>query len=183
MTHIQFQVILRPTVCRPVFLLPDQTFDSYFLISRCGTHSPISPMNRVIQTEVEVTLRPAVSRPVRRPSGTCDQFYFLLKILLRQLRFCNFVAPSPTRGRVRNLLVQLLLGLARAVTLGSKSHRTHGRILLSYLWSPIQRLFSLYSPSTNSTENTSSNNCSIVACCIAITYQWLFFWFNNPCFE
>jgi hypothetical protein len=44
-----------------------------------------------------------------------------------------FVAPSLTRGRVCNLLVQLLLGLARAVTLGSKSHRTHGHILLSHL--------------------------------------------------
>jgi hypothetical protein len=35
------------------------------------------------------------------------------------------------RGRVYNLLVQFLLGLARAVTLGSKSRRTHGHILLS----------------------------------------------------
>jgi hypothetical protein len=46
---------------------------------------------------------------------------------------CNFVAPSQTRGLVCNLLVQLLLGLVRAVTLGSKSGRTHGHILLS-LW-------------------------------------------------
>jgi hypothetical protein len=30
--------------------------------------------------------------------------------------------------------VQLLLGLARAVTLGPKSRRTHGHILLSHLW-------------------------------------------------
>jgi hypothetical protein len=51
----------------------------------------------------------------------------------RQLSVCYFVAPSLTRGQVCNLLVQLLLGLARAVTLGSKSRRTHGHILLSHL--------------------------------------------------
>jgi hypothetical protein len=81
-----------------------------------------------------------VSRPVslgvRRPSGTRDQFYFHLEIFFRQLRFCNFVAPSLTRRYVCNLLVQLLLGLARAVTLGSKSRRTHGHILLSHLRLP-----------------------------------------------
>jgi hypothetical protein len=58
--------------------------------------------------EVEVTLRPTVSRPVsldaRRPSGTRDRFFFLLEISFRQLRVCNFVAPSLTRKRVCNLL-------------------------------------------------------------------------------
>jgi hypothetical protein len=93
--------------------------------------------------EVEVNLRPTVSRPVcpgeRRPSGTRDQFFFLLEISFRQLRLCYFVAPSLTRGRVCNLLVQLLLGLAREVTLGSKSRRTHGHILLSHLRLPQPR--------------------------------------------
>jgi hypothetical protein len=91
-------------------------------------------------SEVEVKLQPTVSRPVclgvRRPSGTRDQFYFLLEIFFRQLQFCNFVLPSLTRGRVCNLLVQLLLGLARAATLGSKSSRTHGHILLSLMRLP-----------------------------------------------
>jgi hypothetical protein len=58
--------------------------------------------------EVEVNLRPTVSRPVclgvRRPSGTRDQFFSLLEISSRQLRVCYFVAPSLTRGRVCNLL-------------------------------------------------------------------------------
>jgi hypothetical protein len=58
--------------------------------------------------EVEVNLRPTVSRPVclgvRRPSGTRDQFFFLLEIFFKQLRVCYFVAPSLTRGRVCNLL-------------------------------------------------------------------------------
>jgi hypothetical protein len=68
-----------------------------------------------------VTLRPTVSRPVRlgarRPSGTRDQFFFLLEIFFRQLRVCYFVAPSLARGRVCNLL--LLLVLASALPLGS----------------------------------------------------------------
>jgi hypothetical protein len=38
--------------------------------------------------------------------------------------------------RMGNLLVQLLLGLARAVTLASKSRRTHDHILLSHLRLP-----------------------------------------------
>jgi hypothetical protein len=103
----------------------------------------------VIEVEAEVNLRPIVSRPVcpgvRCPSGTRDQFFFLLEIAYRQLRIIYFVAPPLTRGRVCNfltrgrvcnLLVQLLLGLARAVTLVSKSHRTHGHILLSHLRLP-----------------------------------------------
>jgi hypothetical protein len=87
--------------------------------------------------DVEVNLRPTVSRPVcpgvRRPSGTRDRFFVLLEIAFRQLRRCCFVVPPLTRGRVCNLLVQLRLGLARAVTLGSKSRRTHYHILLSHL--------------------------------------------------
>jgi hypothetical protein len=90
--------------------------------------------------EVEVNLRPTVCRPVcpgaRRPSGTHDQLFFLLEISFRQLWLCYFVAPSLTRGRVCNLLVQLLLGLAIAATLGSKSRTTHGHILLSHLRLP-----------------------------------------------
>jgi hypothetical protein len=40
------------------------------------------------------------------------------------------------RGSVCNLLVQLFLVLARAVTLGSKSRRIHDHILLSHLRLP-----------------------------------------------
>jgi hypothetical protein len=58
--------------------------------------------------EVEVNLRPTVSLPVclgvRRPSWTCDQFFFLLEISFRHLRVRYFVAPFLTRGRVCNLL-------------------------------------------------------------------------------
>jgi hypothetical protein len=83
---------------------------------------------------VEDNFRPTVSQPVclgvRHPSGTRDQSFFLLEIFFRQLQVCYFVAPSLTRGRVCNLLVQLLLGL------GSKFRRTHGLILLSHLRLP-----------------------------------------------
>jgi hypothetical protein len=61
-----------------------------------------------MEVEVEVNLRPTVSRPVclgvRHPSWTRDQFFFLLEIFFTQLRVCYFVAPSLTRGRVCNLL-------------------------------------------------------------------------------
>jgi hypothetical protein len=92
----------------------------------------------IVAVEVEINLRPTVTRPVclgvRRPSGTRDQFFFLLEISFRELRVCYFVAPSLARGRV--CIVQLVLGLAKAVTLGSKSHRIHGHILLSHLRLP-----------------------------------------------
>jgi hypothetical protein len=73
---------------------------------------------------------------VGHPSGTSDQFFFLPEIFFRQLWACYCVAPSLTRGRVCNLLVQLLLGLDRAVTLGSKSSKAHGHTLMSHLRLP-----------------------------------------------
>jgi hypothetical protein len=73
-------------------------------------------LSLILIVEVKVTLRPIVSRPVYpgigRPSGTRDQFDFFLEIFFRQLRFCNFVAPSLTRGRV--LPKQSLLGRSPA---------------------------------------------------------------------
>jgi hypothetical protein len=87
----------------------------------------------------EVKLRPTVSRPVclgvRHPSGTRDQFFFLLGIFFRQLRVC-FVAPTLTRRRGLYFTVQLLPGFTRAITLGSKYRRTHGHIIVSHLRLP-----------------------------------------------
>jgi hypothetical protein len=72
-----------------------------FYIRYCSKNQDDEPFK-------SVTLRPTVSQPVnlgvRRPSGTRDQFHFLLKIFFRQLQVCNFVAPSLTRGSVYNLL-------------------------------------------------------------------------------
>jgi hypothetical protein len=63
----------------------------------------------ILEVEVEVNLRPTVSRPVRPgvrlPSGTLDQFFLRHEIFRRQLRLCCFVAPSLTRGRVCNSLL------------------------------------------------------------------------------
>jgi hypothetical protein len=93
-----------------------------------------------VEVEVEVNLRPTVSRPVclgvRHPSGTRDQFFFLLEISFRHFRVYYFVAPSLTRGRVCNFPYNCFWAFARAVTLGSNSRRTHGHILLSHLRLP-----------------------------------------------
>jgi hypothetical protein len=66
---------------------------------------------------------------VKRPSGTRDQFFFLLEILFRQLRVCYFVVPSLTRGRVCNL--ELLLVLASAVPFGLPLYERSGLSFVS----------------------------------------------------
>jgi hypothetical protein len=72
-----------------------------------------------VKVKVKVTLRPTISRPVRlgvrRPSGTSDQFLFLLEFFFQTVAVRYLVASSLTRGRVCNLL--LLLVPARAVSL------------------------------------------------------------------
>jgi hypothetical protein len=54
----------------------------------------VQSLMKLMTDEVEVNLRPAFSRPVclgvRRPSGTRDQFFFLLEISFRLLRVCYF---------------------------------------------------------------------------------------------
>jgi hypothetical protein len=53
------------------------------------------PLIIIVEVGVEVNLRSTVSWPVclsvRRPSGTRDQYFFLLEISLRQLRVCNLL--------------------------------------------------------------------------------------------
>jgi hypothetical protein len=102
----------------PFFWVPE--------LSLCFTHSNylltltqllLSQEEFRLSSLVEVKLRPTISGPVRhrvrQPSGTREQCFFLLEIFFRHLRVCYFVASSLTRGRVRILL--LLLVLANAV--------------------------------------------------------------------
>jgi hypothetical protein len=82
---------------------------STFVSSRQQMRIKARQMGKIVEkafteVEVEVNLRPTVSRPVclgvRRLSGTVDRFFFLLEISFRHLRVCYFVAPSLTSGRV-----------------------------------------------------------------------------------
>jgi hypothetical protein len=85
-----------------VWWIGHMTLIYHVLLSRVP---PVEPEQWVSEW---VNLRPTVSRPVcpgvRRPSRTCDQFFFLLEISFRHLRFYKFVAPFLTRGRVWKLL-------------------------------------------------------------------------------
>jgi hypothetical protein len=49
------------------------------------------------------------------------------------MRISSYGPPSLTRGRVCNLLVQMLLALASAVTLGYKSRKIRDHTILSHL--------------------------------------------------
>jgi hypothetical protein len=90
-----------------------------------------------MKLKLEVNLRPTVSRPVclgvRHPSGTRDQFLFLLDIFFRRLRVCYFVAPSLTRGRVCNLLYNCYWALPEQSLLG-RSPSELKAILYCLIW-------------------------------------------------
>jgi hypothetical protein len=89
---------------------------------------PVPPSSASSRTEIEAKLSPTVSRPVCLsfwlPSATRDKMFFPVWYL--RVSWCW--APSLRRGWICNLL----LGLARASTLGFKSRRTHEHILLSH---------------------------------------------------
>jgi hypothetical protein len=101
------------------------------MLVNCGSIQPVK--HSAYSSQSSKLLRPTVSRPfclgVRRPSGTRNQFFYLLEIFFRHLRVCYFVAPSLTRGQVCNLL--FLLVLSSAVPLDSESRGTQEHILLS----------------------------------------------------
>jgi hypothetical protein len=90
--------------------------------------------------EEEVNLRPTVSLAVclgvRRPSGTFDQFFFLLEIPFKHLRVCYFVAPSLTRGRVYNLLYNCFWASPEQSHLGRSPAELTAIFLLSHLRLP-----------------------------------------------
>jgi hypothetical protein len=111
-------------------------------------HLPCSSL--WLTVEVEVRLWPTVNRPVclgvRFPSGAHDQIFVFC--LTMWISWCG--ASSLMRGWVCKLLVQLLLGLASAVTFRVQVPQNH--ILLSHFETspPIwrSRFLYLYPPGT-----------------------------------
>jgi hypothetical protein len=90
---------------------------------QCRKAPSMAATNRLFKKfGVGVNLRLTASRPVclgvRRPSGTRDQFFFLLEISFRQLRVYYFVTPYLTRGRVCNLLYNCIWALPEQSLLG-----------------------------------------------------------------
>jgi hypothetical protein len=80
------------------------------------------PFFQHVEVEVEVKLRPTVGQSVFVSGSHLEPITRFFSDLQLLVFLCG--ASSLTRGWVCNLLVQLLLGLARAVTLGFKSCRT-----------------------------------------------------------
>jgi hypothetical protein len=112
-----------------------------FLIWNCSLASPAqsfsSPSFVGRKTIRKFKLLPSVNRPVRlavrHPSGTRDQFFFLLEIFFRQLRVGYFVVPSLTRVRFCNLLYNCYWALSEQSLLGqSPSELTI--IFYSVIW-------------------------------------------------
>jgi hypothetical protein len=88
-------------------------------------------------SEAEVKLRPTVNPSVCLgvgfSTGTHNQIVFFFCLTIAGFLMSGSPSSSLTRRWICNLLLQLILGLARAVTLRSNSCRTHGHILLSHL--------------------------------------------------
>jgi hypothetical protein len=94
-------------------------------------HSRPCTLNRTLSLCLGIMLRPTVGRQVylgiKHKSGAYDQIF----ITVRQLRVCWCGVLSLTSGRV--CCLQLLLGFASAVILGSEYRGTRDRILLSQI--------------------------------------------------
>jgi hypothetical protein len=85
--------VYRQSVCLGAKDLEAQGQRLFFVTEPLWSSNILSDMSNG-SVEVEVKLRPTVSRTVflgvRRPSGTSDQFFFLLEIFFRQLGVCYF---------------------------------------------------------------------------------------------
>jgi hypothetical protein len=73
------------------------------------------------------------------PSGTRDQFFFLLESFFRQLRVCYFVAPSLTRRRVCKLLYNCFWTLPEQSLLGRVPQNSRPYFIVSFAAPPTWR--------------------------------------------
>jgi hypothetical protein len=144
-TYSQLQLIVRVHTLKCFWTAP-----VWRISRRCLNLGLVSTLSYAIESSH--MLRPTVSWPVnhlrfksqsvilrltvskfskswfRAPYGAHDPIF----ITLWHLRTCFCGVPSLTRGRV--CLLCMLLALARAVFLGSKSLGTRDHILLSQIW-------------------------------------------------
>jgi hypothetical protein len=100
-----------------------------------STSTLLTVLSELSLNQAQVMYRPTISRlvcPRNRPPSRPIFLPLHGDIFGRLCLFC-YGTPSLTRRPVCNLLTPVLLGLARAVTLGSKSHSTWDHILLPYL--------------------------------------------------
>jgi hypothetical protein len=128
--------------------------------------SPYCPANipQLNNFRVRVSLRQAVYRQSVRLGD--KPLEATTRIVIFQLNTCGhspYVTCSPTRGWTYRL--QLLLGLASAVILRSKSRGTHDHILLSTY--NLLQLVCLHLD-TDRVENTVSNSSSVVCGFLAV---------------
>jgi hypothetical protein len=98
-----------------------------------------SPWTTECVPSLSLILRPTASQLVclgiKHPSRAYDKIF----ITVRQSRICWCGALSLTRGWVRRL--QLLLGLASAVILGSESRGTCDHVVTKFFKAEIEELF------------------------------------------
>jgi hypothetical protein len=134
--EVEDKVNLRPTVTRPVSLAVGLPFGVHeqifcFLCDICNFLDVRHPLWREAGSVIthSVTSGPCQSNHSRgpRPSELMTIFYLQTFITVGHLRSSRCGTPSLRRGRVCNLLVQF------ALTLWSKSRRTHDHILISHL--------------------------------------------------
>jgi hypothetical protein len=102
--------------------------------------------NNPLKIDVEVILLSTVSRPVCHSVGHSSEARHQTFITVRHLPISCCEAPSLTRRRICNLLMELLLGLVSAVTVRSKSHRTRVSVGTLPTWRAMSPY--LYPPET-----------------------------------
>jgi hypothetical protein len=145
----------------PLYNLLQHCTNHYLRLDTLDFWAHYSSSWTVSLVKVKVTLRLTVSQSVSL--GVEPHLGLMTKYLLRfdsyVLLFCG--AHSLTRGRV--WLLYMLLALASAVFLGSKSLGTRDHILLSVIV-----VFSLYSLLSDHAENIHCLATDVFCCCLFV---------------